>query len=63
MSESDYPYTGVVGTCSYNASKAVGEIKSHTYTDDGNENDHKEKVETMGVVSVCINTNNIQFMS
>lgn len=63
MSESDYPYQGVVGKCLYDSTKAVGEITGSEYIEDGDENDLKEKVATLGVVTSCISASNIPFMS
>lgn len=63
MTESDYPYQAAAGKCAYDSSKAVGEITDSIYIEDSDENDLKEKVLNLGVVSVCINAANIAFMS
>lgn len=63
MSELDYPYTGVAGSCLYDEAKAVGEITQRLKVEFNDENDLKEKVALYGVASVCISAGNSQFMS
>lgn len=62
-SETDYPYTAVDGTCSFDASKGIGEIKQLINVARTNEEDLKEKVATYGVASISISAGNTPFMS
>lgn len=62
-SESDYPYTGVEGTCNLDSSKLIGQITSFIDVKTADENDLKEKVANYGVASICIAAGNTPFMS
>ena len=62
-SESDYPYTAVDGTCSYDSSKAIGKITKLISVEWRDENDLKEKIAQYGVASVSISAGNTPFMS
>ena len=63
ISESDYPYTGVEGTCNYDSTRLIGKITQKVDVATSDENDLKEKVAMYGVASICIAAGNTPFMS
>ena len=62
-SETDYPYTALDGTCSFDSSKGIGKIIDIAGVENGDENDLKEKIAQYGVASVSISAGNTPFMS
>jgi len=58
--ESDYPYKGVDGTCSYSASKGVGMVKSFDDVSSGSASQLKAAL-ALGPVSVAIEADKMAF--
>jgi cathepsin L len=59
--ESDYPYTARDGKCRYNAAKIVTKVTGETDIKQGDEDDLKEAVATVGPVSVAIDASHDSF--
>lgn len=54
MLESDYPYTGVDGTCKYDSSKAVSKITGYEWAETGNENSLAIMISDHGPASIGV---------
>ena len=61
MLEDDYPYTPIQGTCRFDASKGVSNIKGFVEIKEGDEADLQEKVGSLGPASICIDASNWSF--
>ena len=62
-SEDDYPYHAVGQACTYDASKAIGSLAGYKGIGWGAEDELKEKVASMGVVSVCVDAGQSSFQT
>ena len=61
MSEEDYPYAPVLGTCQYDSDKAIGHCSGYVTVTERSEDDLKEKVGTMGPACANINSSPSDF--
>lgn len=61
-SESDYPYTGVVGSCKFDSEKSIQAVNYVYNTEKSDENDLKERVAKYGVASSVVVANDASFM-
>ena len=63
MSEADYPYVPVYGTCHWDSDKAIGHCSGYVSVTAESENDLLEKVGTMGPACCNINSSPSDFHS
>lgn len=61
-SQSDYPYTGRVGTCKYNSTRIAGYITSYTVLPDGDEKALTEAIASIGPIAAAIDAGTIESM-
>nr|AWH12351.1 cathepsin L [Euprymna scolopes] len=61
MSEADYPYKGVGGSCHFDKSKVVATVTGHVDVKSGSEEALQKAVGTVGPVSVAIDASHFSF--